>query len=111
MTDSPSVLLQRAADEVYRLAAHFKDYEESAHEDPERIGTPESWWAYDVLDRLGPTQGKRWVETMNPTIATALACWFQEKAETVRWATSFSEVTTSPAFELACLILGETGKD
>jgi hypothetical protein len=105
--ETPSSLLERAAQQVFRLAFHFKDWEEAAHEDPERIGTPESWWAYDVLDRLGPTQGKRWVETMNPAIATALGCWFREKAHEVRDASTFREVVGSSAYELAILILGE----
>jgi hypothetical protein len=105
--ESPASLLERAAQHVLRLSAHFEDYVKGAEDDPSRVGTPMSWWCYDTLDKFAPTQAKRWAEAMNPLIGIPLANWFRETADRVKWAKNFSEVTASPAFEMAVLILGE----
>ena len=108
MADAPSVVLQRAADELLRLAAHFEDYEQSAREEPARVGSPQSWWAYDVLDRLGPAQGKRWVETLSPAAAAPLAAWLHEESLDASCARSYywSEYEARPSMAFARMVLG-----
>lgn len=107
-TDPPSLVLQRAADELLRLAAHFEDYEQSARDEPDRVGSPQSWWAYDVLDRLGPAQGKRWVETLSPAAAVPLAAWLQEESEDAGRAHKpyWSEHEARPSMAFARMVLG-----
>lgn len=102
------MVLQRAADELLRLAAHFEDYEQSARDEPDRIGSPQSWWAYDVLDRLGSAQGKRWVETLSPAAAAPLAAWLHEESLDAGRARSYywPEYEARPSMTFARMVLG-----
>lgn len=117
MTESPSVLLERAAAHLEKLAEHFEGYERAAQEEPHRIGSPVTWWAYDTRDRNAPQAAQRWLETMSPAVAGPLVAWMRSTARYLhfeRGAVSspengrdFSEGKYGGALEFARLILGE----
>lgn len=73
--ESPALLLKRAAEHLERQAQHFQDYLSAANDEPERIGSPVTWWVYDTVDRNAPQRAQRWVETMTPAVAGPLAAW------------------------------------
>lgn len=83
VTEPPSLLLQRAAELVERQAAHFADYLNAAGDEPDRIGSPVTWWVYDTVDRNAPQRAKRWVETMTPVVAQPLANILRDAAFTL----------------------------
>jgi hypothetical protein len=115
--ESPSSLLERAAQRLERLAEHFGGYQQAATEEPDRVGSPVTWWAYDNVDRNALRAGKLWIETMSPAVARPLAQWLRSSARYIhfeRGAVSseesgrdFFEGKYGGAFELSRLILGE----
>lgn len=113
-SESPSLLLQRAAELIERQAEHFADYLKSENH-PGETGSPVTWWIYDTVDRMAPSRAKRWVETMNPAVAAPLVAWLRyahaqyEVAErTVRRGPVDAVVSESDraALDLARLVLG-----
>lgn len=107
MGESPSALLERAAAHLEKLAEHFEGYERAAREEPQRVGSPVTWWAYDTRDRNATQAAQRWLEAMNPSVAAPLVNWLRDTAEDLK----LGPAQTSQedyALEFARLVLGET---
>lgn len=107
--ESPSALLERAAAHLEQLAEHFKGYERAAQEEPQRVGSPVTWWAYDTSDRNATRAAKAWLETMSPVVAVPLVEWLHAEAMFVRGVRTWRMLLprTNKAVAFARVVLGE----
>jgi hypothetical protein len=80
VTDSPSALLERAAERLTELAAHFADYVDADVPGISRWDTPAESWSYDAVDRNATSTSRAWIETLNPSVAQPLVEWLQHEA-------------------------------
>lgn len=103
--ETPSQYLMRAAVRVYQLGQHYKEHYVDPVLDGKRTTDPEEDWVGDVVAGDASTQARRWLETFNPSLTTALALVLQDKAYEVRDAKTHAETVGGPVFELAALIL------
>jgi hypothetical protein len=104
--ETPSQWLLRAAAHVYQLGHHYEEHYVRPVLDGTRATDPEEDWVGDVVADDASSQARRWLETINPRLTTALALVLQDKAYEVRDAKTHAETTgPDPVFELAALIL------
>lgn len=78
--ESPSVLLQRAADELERLAAHFAVYEEEQERSSE-FPTAAARWIHLNAPTASHLPANEWMWTMTPAVAAPLVAWLRMAAK------------------------------
>lgn len=83
MTDSPSLLLRRAADELELAAAHFANYEEAQADEENSHESALAHWLYTNVENLASTSARKWIRMMNPTLALPLANILRDAAFTL----------------------------
>lgn len=114
--ESPSALLERAAELIAERAVHFEDYRETWHSWPPQFGGPVDTWVYDVTEGDASQAGKQWVETMNPTVAPPLVEWLREAVFQYRDERAQGNIPSDaldrvwmqhPAVRFARVVLGE----
>lgn len=107
MTESPTLLLQRAADELERLAEHFAVYEEE-QERSDEFPSASARWIHLNVSQAAHLPANEWMWMMTPAVAGPIAAMLRFDAMRLKWAARCEDVDKSyRGFELARLILGE----
>lgn len=73
MTESPSLLLQRAADELELRAAHFANYVEAQADEENPHASALAHWVYCNVETLSSFSARGWITMVAPPIAQPLA--------------------------------------
>lgn len=113
VTDSPSLLLQRAADKLEQMALHFKAYEKAQEDEENPFKSATEHWSRLNVFASAHASAREWMEALSPAIAAPLVAWLRLSADRmkdpgVRFfnGEKWLPPEASEALEFARLILG-----
>jgi hypothetical protein len=107
--EPPSALLERAAERLAELAAHYADYVDAQVPGISRWDSPAESWSYDAVDRNATSTSRAWIETMNPSVAQPLVEWLRDTAASLRAENEqVMDSSTDSAIAFARVVLGES---
>lgn len=116
MPESPSLLLQRAADALERLAEHFAVYREEQERSSE-FPSAAARWIHLNVGTASHLPANEWMWTMTPAVAAPLVAWLrytqvqyevaERRVQTYRGSVdNWTSESDRAALEFARLVLG-----
>lgn len=117
MAESPSLLLQRAADKLAEMALHFKAYEKAQEDEENPFKSATEHWSRLNVFATAHAPAREWMEALSPAIAAPLVAWLRATARYMHYergavsspenGRDFFAGKYEGAMEFARLILGE----